>query len=117
MGEVELSFVKYSASKKVHLRPDIVEYPRGGLQPLYLIIGKKTLHDIGAVLDFKEKTLAGNVGICVVGFITQTTDIFVYCRHVANVSPTQWQYSVMSANILAVSVMSGNFVADTISYM
>ncbi len=34
VGEVELSFVKYSASKKVHLRLDIVEYPRGGLQPL-----------------------------------------------------------------------------------
>jgi hypothetical protein len=26
VGEVRLSFVKYSASKKVHLHPDIVEY-------------------------------------------------------------------------------------------
>ncbi len=42
----------------MHLRLDIVEYPRGGPQPLYdLIIGKQTLHDIGAVLDFKEKTI------------------------------------------------------------
>jgi hypothetical protein len=42
----------------VHLLPDIVEYPKGGLQPLYdLIIGKQTLHDIGAVLDFKETTI------------------------------------------------------------
>ncbi len=58
MGEVKLSFVEYSASTKVHLRPDIVEYPRGGPPLLYnLIIGKKTLHDIGAVLDFKERTI------------------------------------------------------------
>jgi hypothetical protein len=42
VGEVELSFVEYSASKKVHLRPDIVEYARGGPPPLYnLIIGKQ----------------------------------------------------------------------------
>ncbi len=57
VGEVEFSFVEYSASKKVHLHPDIVEYPRGGPPPLYdLIIGKQTLHDISAVLDFKERT-------------------------------------------------------------
>jgi hypothetical protein len=55
--EVELSFVKYSASKMMHLHPDIVEYSKGEPLPLYnLIIGKQTLHDIGAVLDFKEKT-------------------------------------------------------------
>jgi hypothetical protein len=58
VGEVMLSFVEYSASKKVHLHPDIVEYPRGGPPPLYdLIIGKQTLHDIGAVLDFKERNI------------------------------------------------------------
>jgi hypothetical protein len=59
VGEVELSFVKYSsASKKVHLHPDIVEYSKGEPPPLYdLIVGKQTLHDIGAVLDFKEKTI------------------------------------------------------------
>ncbi len=58
MVEVELSFVEYPASKKVHLRPDIVEYSKGGPPPLYgLIIGKQTLHYIGAVLDFKERTI------------------------------------------------------------
>jgi hypothetical protein len=58
VGEVELSFVEYSASKKVHLHPDIVEYSKGEPSPLYdLIIGKQTLHDIGAVLDFKERTI------------------------------------------------------------
>jgi hypothetical protein len=35
-----------------------VEYEVGAPSPLYhLIIGKQTLHDIGAVLDFKEKTI------------------------------------------------------------
>jgi hypothetical protein len=58
VGEVKHSFVEYSASKKVHLRPDIVEYPRGGPPLLYdLIIGKQTLHDIGDMLDFKESTI------------------------------------------------------------
>jgi hypothetical protein len=58
VGEIELFFVKYSASKKVHLCPDIVEYPKEGQKPLYdLIIGKQTLHDIGAVLDFNERTI------------------------------------------------------------
>jgi hypothetical protein len=58
VGDVKLSFVEYSASKRVHLRLDIVEYPCLGTPPLYnLIIGKQTLHDLGAVLDFKEKTI------------------------------------------------------------
>jgi len=58
VGEVTLSFVEYSLSKTIHLTPNIVEYEAGATAPLYdLIIGKQTLHDIGAVLDFKEKTL------------------------------------------------------------
>jgi hypothetical protein len=40
------------------LTPDIVEYDTEANAPLYdLIIGKQSLHDIGAVLDFKEKTI------------------------------------------------------------
>jgi len=60
VGEVNLSFVKYSLSKSIRLTPDIVEYDAGATAPLYdLIVGKQTLHDIdiGAVLDFKEKTI------------------------------------------------------------
>ena len=58
LGEVTLSFVEYSLSKSVYLTPDIVEYEAGASAPMYdLIIGKQTLHDIGAVLDFKEKTI------------------------------------------------------------
>ncbi len=58
VGEITLSFVEYSASKSIKLIPDIVEYKAGASEPLYdLIIGKQTLHDIGAVLDLKEKTI------------------------------------------------------------
>jgi hypothetical protein len=58
VGEVTLSFVEYSPSKSIHLTPVIVEYEAGATAPLYdLIICKQTLHEIGAVLDFKEKTI------------------------------------------------------------
>ncbi len=56
---IDIFFMEYSASKSVKLIPDIVEYKVGAQAPLYdLIIGKQTLHDIGVVLDFKEKTIA-----------------------------------------------------------
>jgi hypothetical protein len=58
VGEITLSFVEYSASKSINLIPDIIEYEAKASAPLYdLIIGKQTLHDIGAVLDFEEKTI------------------------------------------------------------
>jgi hypothetical protein len=51
VGEIDISFVEYSASKSVHLVPDIVEYDAGAHAPLYdLVIGKQSVHDIGAVL-------------------------------------------------------------------
>jgi hypothetical protein len=53
VGDIELYFVEYSTSNRVHLRLDIAEYPQRGTPPLYdPIIGKQTLHDLGAVLDF-----------------------------------------------------------------
>jgi hypothetical protein len=58
VSTIDISFMVYSASMSVRLTPDIVEYKVGAPSPLYdLIIGKQTLHDIGAVLDFKEKTI------------------------------------------------------------
>jgi hypothetical protein len=56
------------------------------------------------------------LGFVSVGSTTKMTDIFVCRQHVANVGLTRQQLSVMLANILAVSVMLGNFVADTFSY-
>jgi hypothetical protein len=52
VGEIHISFAEYSTSKSAHLTPDIVEYDTEANAPLYyLIIGKQSLHDIGAVLD------------------------------------------------------------------
>jgi hypothetical protein len=58
VGDIEISFVEYSASKKVHLQPDIVEYSLGDQAPMYdLIIGKQTMHDLEVKVDFQEKTI------------------------------------------------------------
>jgi hypothetical protein len=58
VGDIEISFVEYSASKKVCLQPDIVEYSLGEQVPIYdLIIGKQTMHNLGVILDFQEKTI------------------------------------------------------------
>jgi hypothetical protein len=72
VGDIEISFVEYSTSKKVHLQPNIVECSLGDQAPMYdLIIGKQTLHDLGVVLDFKEKTI-------------QIGKILLPMRHIAN---------------------------------
>jgi hypothetical protein len=53
VGDIEISFVEYSASKKVRLQLDIVEYSPGEQAPMYnLIIGKHTMHDLGVKLNF-----------------------------------------------------------------
>jgi hypothetical protein len=58
VGDIEISFVEYSASKKVCLWPDILEYSPGDQATMYdLIIGKQTMHNLGAVLDFQEKEI------------------------------------------------------------
>jgi hypothetical protein len=57
VGDIEISFVEYLASKKVRLQADIVEYSPGDQAPMYdLIIGKQTMHSLGVKLDFQEKT-------------------------------------------------------------
>jgi hypothetical protein len=46
VGDIEISFVEYSTSKKVCLQLNIDEYGPGDQAPMYdLIIGKQTLHD------------------------------------------------------------------------
>jgi hypothetical protein len=48
VGNIEISFVEYSASKKVCLQPDIVKYSPEEQVPMYdLIIGMQTMHDLG----------------------------------------------------------------------
>jgi hypothetical protein len=53
VGNIEISYVEYSASKRVCLQPDIVEYGPGD----QALIGKQTMHNLGVKLDFQEKTI------------------------------------------------------------
>jgi hypothetical protein len=72
VGDIEISFVENSASNKVRLQLDIVKYSLGDQAPMYaLIIGKQILHDLGVVLDFKEKTV-------------QIDEILLPMRNIAN---------------------------------
>jgi hypothetical protein len=58
VGDIEISFVEYSPSKKVRLQLVIVEYSPGDQVPMYdLIIGKQTMHNLGLKLDFQERTI------------------------------------------------------------
>jgi hypothetical protein len=58
VGDIEIFFVEYLASKKVCLQPNIVEYSPGDQAPMYdLIIGKQTMHYLGEKMDFQEKTI------------------------------------------------------------
>ncbi len=58
VGDIEISFVEYLASKKVQLQLDIVEYSPGDQAPMYgFTKDKQTMHDLRVVLDFQEKTI------------------------------------------------------------
>ncbi len=58
VGNIEILFVEYLASKSVCLQLDIVDYGPGDQAPMYdLIIGKQTMHDQGVKLNFQEKTI------------------------------------------------------------
>ncbi len=58
VSNIEISFVEYLASKKVHLQLDTVEYSLGDQPPMYdLIIDKQTMRNLGMKLDFQEKKI------------------------------------------------------------
>jgi hypothetical protein len=58
VGDIEISFVEYSTSTKVCLQLDIVEYSLGDQAPMNdLVKGNQTMHNLGVVLDFQEKTI------------------------------------------------------------
>ncbi len=57
VGNIEIYFAEYSASKKICLQLVIVEYSPGQVPMYDLIIGKQTMHDLGVKLDFRERTI------------------------------------------------------------
>jgi hypothetical protein len=53
VGDIEISFVEYSASKKVCLQLDIVEYSPGDQAPMY------DLHVVGHLYSILYKSIFG----------------------------------------------------------
>ncbi len=52
VGDIEMAFMDYSSSERIHLAPDNIN------APIYdLIIGKSTMHELGVILDFEESTI------------------------------------------------------------
>jgi len=58
-GKLELKFFKYSNSKRVSIRPDVVEYDGDKLkQPVFdLILGTDTMDELGIILNFKQQEI------------------------------------------------------------
>ncbi len=54
-AKIELSFFKYSNSKRYLAEPDIVEYNKNNKPQYDLMFGVKPTKEFGVVLDFKEK--------------------------------------------------------------
>ena len=58
-GHIAVKFYEYSNSKGLYLQPDIVEYDGTKLnKPVFdLIIGAKTMKELGIILDFKDQLI------------------------------------------------------------
>ena len=81
-GECELSFVEYSLSKRVLIRPDIVEWDSKDTEPLFdLIIGTETMTRLGIILDFKSKMIT-------------IDDVKLPMRHINNLQKSQIRHQI-----------------------
>ena len=81
-GECELSFVEYSLSKRVSIRPDIVEWDSKDTEPLFdLIIGTETMTHLGIILDFKSKMIT-------------IDDVKLPMRHINNLQKPQNRHQI-----------------------
>ena len=58
-ANLQVKFFEYSNSKRVNISPDVVEYDGMTFgQPVFdLILGTKTMNELGIVLDFKDKII------------------------------------------------------------
>ena len=54
--DIEVTFPEYSNSKRVKIQLYLIEYEKDDIGPKYdLIIGNNVMHQLGVVLDFKQK--------------------------------------------------------------
>ena len=58
-ASVQVKFYEYSNSKRVKISPDVVVYDKKTMdKPVYdLILGTKTLNELGIILNFKHKMI------------------------------------------------------------
>ena len=56
-SKVTLKFFEYSNSKRVLIHPDVVTCNKGDKPVFDLIIGTKTMNELGIILDFKHKMI------------------------------------------------------------
>ena len=60
-GYFDLSFPEYSASKRISLEPDIMEFDPDDYEPKFdLILGTKSMKELGIVLDFGREMIMIN---------------------------------------------------------
>ncbi|MCP4747846.1 MAG: hypothetical protein GY874_17170, partial [Desulfobacteraceae bacterium] len=58
VGNLELHFPEFSRSKVASFQPDVVKVPKTAAAPVYnLILGVKSLANMGAILNFAEATI------------------------------------------------------------
>ncbi len=58
VGDLDLNFPKFLKSKAFSFQPNVVEVPKTAAAPAYdLIIGVKSLANMGAILDFAKETI------------------------------------------------------------
>jgi hypothetical protein len=57
-GKLPIKFFEYSNSKEFLAEPDVFEYNRNMVKPVFdLIIGCNSIEKLGIIMDFKEKTI------------------------------------------------------------
>ena len=57
-GKFTLKFFEYSNSKEFLVEPDVVEYEKDEMKPVFdLILGIKSMHELGIILDCKNKMI------------------------------------------------------------
>ena len=57
-GKFTIKFFEYSNSKEFLAEPDVVEYEKDEMKPVFdLILGIKTMHELGIILDCKHKMI------------------------------------------------------------
>ena len=57
-GKFTIKFFEYSNSKEFLAEPDVVEYEKEEMKPMFdLILGIQTMHELGIILDCKQKMI------------------------------------------------------------